>query len=228
MIQSGHWTVPYPASPKPLRCLGLGGEAMRRRDEAVGKAIKTQRRKTLKRRNTAKAARRRKASVDANERIALLTRERDEAQERQTATAEVLKVISRSSVDLDTVLKTLVETVARLCRADQVYMFHLRHDLWHLIADYGLSIEAREFFETHPFTPGRGSTSGRAAMELRAVSIADVLQDPEYTLSEGQAIAGYRSTLGVPLLRENTLIGVFSIVRTRVAPFGSKDIELAS
>ena len=75
---------------------------MRRRDEAVGKAIKTQRRKTLRRRNTAKAARRRKASVDANERIALLTRERDEAQERQTATAEVLKVISRSSVDQNT------------------------------------------------------------------------------------------------------------------------------
>jgi two-component system NtrC family sensor kinase len=151
-----------------------------------------------------------------------------EALERQTATGDVLKIISRSSVDLETVLETLVETVARLCRADQVYMFHLRHDLWHLIADYGLSIEAREYFKTHPFTPGRGSTSGRAAMELRAVSIADVLQDPEYTLSEGQAIAGYRSTLGVPLLRENTLIGVFSIVRTRVEPFASKDIELAT
>ncbi|WP_245266389.1 PAS-domain containing protein [Bradyrhizobium sp. WSM1743] len=154
--------------------------------------------------------------------------ERREALERQTATGDVLKIISRSSVDLETVLETLVETVARLCRADQVYMFHLRHDLWHLIADYGLSIEAREFFKTNPFTPGRGSTSGRAAMELRAVPIADVLQDPEYTLGEGQAIAGYRSTLGVPLLRENTLIGVFSIARTRVEPFASKDIELAT
>jgi GAF domain-containing protein len=201
---------------------------MRRRDEAVGKAIKTQRRKTLKRRNTAKAARRRKASVDANERIALLTRERDEAQERQTATAEVLRVISRSSVGLDSVLDTLVQTVARLCRADQVYMFHLRHDLWHLIADYGLSAETREFFETHPFTPGRGSTSGRAALERRAVLIPDVLQDPEYTLSEGQEIAGYRTTLSIPLLREDTLIGVYSIARTRVEPFTDKEIELAT
>jgi two-component system NtrC family sensor kinase len=201
---------------------------MRRRDEAVGKAIKTQRRKTLKRRNTAKAARRRKASVDANERIALLTRERDEAQERQTATAEVLKVISRSSVDLASVLDTLVQTVARLCRADQVYMFHLRHDLWHLIADYGLSAETSEFFETHPFTPGRGSTSGRAALERRAVLISDVLQDPEYTLSEGQEIAGFRTTLGIPLLREDTLIGVYSIARTRVEPFTDKEIELAT
>ena len=201
---------------------------MRRRDEAVGKAIKIQRRKTLKRRNTAKAARRRKASADANERIALLTRERDEAQERQTATAEVLKVISRSSVDLDSVLDTLVQTVARLCRADHVYMFHLRHDLWHLIADYGLSAETSEFFEKHPFTPGRGSTSGRAALERRAVLIPDVLQDPEYTLSEAQEIAGYRTTLGIPLLREDTLIGVYSIARTRVEPFTDKEIELAT
>ena len=65
-------------------------------------------------------------------------------------------------------------------------------------------------------------------MELRAVSIADVVQDPEYALSEAQEIAGYRSTLGVPLLRENSLIGVFSIARARVEPFLSKDIELAT
>ena len=139
------------------------------------------------------------------EQVAALTQELKEAREQQTATADVLKVISRSSVDLETVLETLVETVARLCRADQVYMFHLRHDLWHLVAAWGLSAEAREFFLTHPFTPGRGSTSGRAALERRAVLIPDVLQDPEYALSEGQKIAGYRTTLGIPLLREDTL-----------------------
>ena len=159
---------------------------------------------------------------------ARLFNETKEALEQQTATAEVLKVISRSSVDLETVLDTLVQTVARLCRADQVYMFHLRHDLWHLIANCGLSAEASKFFETHPFTPGRGSTSGRAALERRAVLIPDVLQDPEYTLSEGQEIAGYRTTLGIPLLREDTLIGVYSITRTRVEPFTDKEIELAT
>ncbi len=151
-----------------------------------------------------------------------------ESLQQQTATADVLKVISRSLVDLETVLETLVETVARLCRADQVYMFHLRHDLWHLVAAWGLSAEAREFFLTHPFTPGRGSTSGRAALERRAVLIPDVLQDPEYALSEGQKIAGYRTTLGIPLLREDTLIGVFSITRTRVEAFTEKEIELAT
>ena len=157
-----------------------------------------------------------------------LFNETKEALDQQTATADVLKTISRSSIDLETVLDTLVETVARLCRADQVYMFHLRHDLWHLIAACGLSAEAREFFQTHPFTPGRGSTSGRAALERRAVLIPDVLQDPEYTLSEGQEIAGYRTTLGIPLLREDALIGIFSITRTRVEPFTDKEIELAT
>jgi PAS domain S-box-containing protein len=157
-----------------------------------------------------------------------LLNELRESLQQQTATADVLKVISRSLVDLETVLETLVETVARLCRADQVYMFRLRHDLWHLVAAWGLSAEAREFFLTHPFTPGRGSTSGRAALERRAVLIPDVLQDPEYALSEGQKIAGYRTTLGIPLLREDTLIGVFSIARTRVEAFTEKEIELAT
>ncbi|QOZ51868.1 GAF domain-containing protein [Bradyrhizobium sp. CCBAU 53338] len=159
---------------------------------------------------------------------ARLFNETKEALERQTATAEVLKIISRSAVDLDTVLDTLVQTVARLCRADQVYMFHLRHDLWHLVADYGLSTAARDFFQTNPFTPGRGSTSGRAASERRAVVIPDVLQDPEYTLSEGQKIAGYRTTLGIPLIREDKLLGVFSITRTRVEPFTDREVELAT
>jgi PAS domain S-box-containing protein len=162
------------------------------------------------------------------EEVQARTRDLQESLQQQTATADVLKVISRSLVDLETVLKTLVETVARLCRADQVYMFHLRHDLWHLVAAWGLSAEAREFFLTHPFTPGRGSTSGRAALERRAVLIPDVLQDPEYALSEGQKIAGYRTTLGIPLLREDTLIGVFSITRTRVEAFTEKEIELAT
>ena len=195
-----------------------------------GKAAKGRPRKALplKRTKAPRSVRRHSPPVVGQSKVAELTRELSEALEQQTATAEVLKVISRSSVDLDSVLDTLVQTVARLCRADQVYMFHLRHDLWHLIADYGLSAETSEFFETHPFTPGRGSTSGRAALERRAVMIPDVLQDPEYTLSEGQEIAGYRTTLGIPLLREDTLIGLYSIARTRVEPFTDKEIELAT
>ncbi|MBR0719766.1 PAS-domain containing protein [Bradyrhizobium liaoningense] len=168
------------------------------------------------------------SAADLQKQVSILSRELKETREQQSATAEVLKVISRSTVELGSVLHTLVRTVARLCRADQVYMFHLRHDLWHLVADCGLSAEARDFFHNNPFIPGRGSTSGRAALERRAVLIPDVLQDPEYTLSEGQEIAGYRTTLGIPLLREDTLIGVYSIARTRVGSFTDKEIELAT
>jgi PAS domain S-box-containing protein len=202
---------------------------MRRRDKASGKAVKTRRQKTSMHRSATKTVRRHSAVfADLQDQLDRRTRELNEALEQQTATSEVLKVISRSAVDLETVLDTLVQTVARLCRADQVYMFHLRHDLWHLVADYGLSAAAREFFQTHPFTPGRGSTSGRAALERRAVLIPDVLQDPEYTLSEGQVNAGYRTTLGIPLIREDKLIGVYSIARTRVEPFTDKEVELAA
>src|SRR5262249_29761966 len=119
-----------------------------------------------------------------------------------TATGDVLKIISRSSVDLEPVLDTLVETVARLCRTDQATMFCRRDDLHHLVAARGFSAEAKEFVRTHPFPPGgRGSLSGRVTLERRAVQIADVLQDPEYTLTGHQQAAGFRTMLGIPLLR---------------------------
>ena len=148
--------------------------------------------------------------------------------QQQTATADVLKIISRSSVDLETVLDTLVETVMRLCRADQAVMFRRRDDKYHLVAACGLTEEAKDFVLTHPFAVDRGTISGRVVLEHRAVHVADVLQDPEYTYREAQKIAEFRTMLGIPLLREQTLIGIFSIHRTRVEPFTDKEIELAS
>jgi two-component system, NtrC family, sensor kinase len=157
-----------------------------------------------------------------------LISETREALEQQTATGDVLKIISRSSVDLETVLDTLVETVARLCRADQAVMFRRRDDVYHLVASRGLSEEAKEFVLTNPVAADRGTLSGRVTLERRAVHVADVLQDPEYTYTEGQKVQGYRTMLGIPLLREDSLIGVFSISRTSVEPFTTKEIELAT
>ena len=151
-----------------------------------------------------------------------------ESLQQQTATADVLKIISRSSVDLETVLDTLVETVMYLCRADQAVMFRRRDDKYHLVAACGLTEEAKDFVLTHPFAVDRGTISGRVVLEHRAVHVADVLQDPEYTYREAQKIAEFRTILGIPLLREQTLIGIFSMHRTRVEPFTDKEIELAT
>jgi two-component system NtrC family sensor kinase len=157
-----------------------------------------------------------------------LISETREALDQQTATADVLKVISRSTVDLETVLNTLAETVARLCRADQALVFRRRDDLYHLTASHGLSKEAHEFMLAHPVPRDRGTLSGRVELERRAIHIPDVVQDPDYTYWEGQRTQGQRTMLGVPLLREDSLVGIFSITRTRVDPFTTKEIELAT
>jgi two-component system, NtrC family, sensor kinase len=165
--------------------------------------------------------------AQAREQLQAKTRDFEESLQQQTATADVLKAISRSTLDLETVLNTLAETVMRLCRADHVYMFRRRGDRNHLVASHGLSQEAKEFVHTHPFAPDRSTLSGRVSLERRVVHIPDVLQDLEYSY-EGLKIFDYRTMLGVPLLREDALIGIFVVARTRVQPFTDKEIELAT
>jgi two-component system, NtrC family, sensor kinase len=156
------------------------------------------------------------------------TRELTESLEQQTATADVLKVISRSSVDLETVLDTLVETVARLCRADQAVMFRRSAERYHVVATCGVSEEAKDFLSAHPFAADRRTISGRVELDRRVVHITDVLQDPEYAYREGQKLQGHRTMLGIPLLRSDELIGVFVVSRTHVEPFKNQEIELAT
>ena len=157
-----------------------------------------------------------------------LLNELRESLQQQTATADVLKVISRSTFDLQAVLQTLVESAARLCDADKTIITRQKNGVFYRAEAYGFSPEFMDYVRNIPIQPERGSGFGRALLEGRAVHIPDVKTDPEYTLVEGQRLGDYRTVLTVPMLREGVPTGVLSLTRSEVRPFTEKQIELAS
>ena len=157
-----------------------------------------------------------------------LLNELRESLQQQTATADVLKVISRSTFDLQTVLDTLVESAARLCEADIVGIGQHRGSVYRAVALYGVRPDQLQFMKGHEIPTGRGSISGRTILERQAVHIVDILSDPEYRDLDAQKTMSFRTALGVPLLRQGTLIGVMILQRRTVRAFTPKQIELAT
>jgi signal transduction histidine kinase len=155
-----------------------------------------------------------------------LLNELRESLQQQSATADVLKIISNSTFDLQTVIETLVGLAVQLCDADLAAMHRRQEKGYRIIATYGGLPIHDEASRTIPFDAGRGSVIGRCVLERKTVHLADVLADPDYSLKDAQKRIGYRTALGVPLIREGDPIGVIMLLRRTVRPFTDKQIEL--
>ncbi len=149
-----------------------------------------------------------------------------EALEQQTATAEVLKVISRTAFDLQRVLATLLETAGHICGAQHGMIFRYDGECCRAAADYKTPAGSLELWERVPIRAGRGTATGRALLERRPIQIADVQADPEYDFPEALKLQNLRTVLAVPLLREGVPLGIIVLYKTQVAPFTNKQIEV--
>src|SRR5262245_63467903 len=156
-----------------------------------------------------------------------LKHERDEALEQQAATSEVLRVISRSPTDTQPVFDMIAESAARLCEGQFCFVYRFDGQFLHFVAHHSLTPEVIEINRrAFPQPPSRKSVAARAILEQSVVQIPDVYADPDYALGELAAVCGYRSGIGIPILRDGVPIGSISIARAQIGLFAERQIEL--
>src|SRR5262245_45215541 len=207
------------------------GAAMRRRSIGGGKSAKAQRRKTAKRKSRVapNAVPPCASSAAADETtVTRLTHELNEAVQQQRATADVLKVISRSAFDLETVLDALLTSACRLCGADIGTIRYEDAGSYRLAATFGCKPEWIEHFRTYTTQADRSSIFGRTILDGRPLHVPDVLADAEYHRPAAQKLMGFRAALGIPLVREGHTFGVINLFRFASGSFEDKQIELVA
>src|SRR6516164_1624491 len=201
---------------------------MRRRSRAGGKSTKSQRRKTItpKRRNAPMAVRSRNSTGPETE-VARLARELNEAHEQQVATADVLKVISRSPTDVEPVFDMIAESARRLCDGQFCFVYRFDGQLLHFVAHHSLTPEVLEMNRrAYPAPPSRRSAAARAILERGFIQIPDTNAEPDYALGAMAVVGKYRSVVAVPIIRDDLAIGSIAVARTQAGLLPDPQVEL--
>jgi len=150
-----------------------------------------------------------------------------EAFEQQTATREILRVISSSPTDVHPVFDAIAQNAARLCEAQFCFVYRFDGQVLHFVAHHGVTNEGAEGVRSaFPAPPSRGSAAARAVLDCGVAQIPDVRVDSDFALRPAAMLAGYRSAVAVPMMRGGLPIGAIAVGRAQTGLFPDRQVNL--